>query len=120
MKRIVRYKYLIVTNIAGFIISLLITAVVSISGKLSAADHATEFIRRSILSGDLRQTFLTLNNFSADRFSWCGYYDARGNFGSGLGVYSAKALVEKVGGRFAFSSELGHGSKVVLQLPIAQ
>ncbi|HEU5211354.1 MAG TPA: ATP-binding protein [Gaiellaceae bacterium] len=44
---------------------------------------------------------------------------ARGVGGTGLGLYIAKELVERMGGRLVVSSEPGHGATFVTELPTA-
>ena len=43
----------------------------------------------------------------------------RGVSGSGLGLYIARALVQRMGGTISVESELGHGSTFVVTLPVA-
>lgn len=38
--------------------------------------------------------------------------------GSGLGVYSAKSTLEKIGGRIQFESPIGGGTKVTIRIPV--
>jgi signal transduction histidine kinase len=51
------------------------------------------------------------------RFSQADATDARAKGGTGLGLAISKALVEQMGGRIGFESELGHGTTFYVELP---
>jgi signal transduction histidine kinase/FixJ family two-component response regulator len=48
------------------------------------------------------------------------YFTTKGKEGTGLGLASAKTVVEGHGGRIVVSSELGHGTRLRIFLPLAQ
>ncbi|WP_020209946.1 CHASE domain-containing protein [Gilvimarinus chinensis] len=54
------------------------------------------------------------------KFSQADSSDKRERSGTGLGLYIAKALVEKMRGSIGFESELGKGSEFFIRLPLAK
>jgi len=40
--------------------------------------------------------------------------------GMGLGIFSATAFAERLGGRFVFTSKVNHGTRAAVELPLTE
>lgn len=73
-----RFKSVTLVQLAITSLAIFISLAVGVSIKKRAADQVALFVKRMVLSGDIRQAVLTLVEFSSEKFDEIVYLDAAG------------------------------------------